>query len=120
MLQIPKNINVEISDLDKFGILTQKLEDITAILSDAQTAGDNAIQALGGVDTRAGKAVSDKMVSIDEVEFEKIKVSVANFASSLQKIHNVYNEAEDDFVNAISRVGSDNTNPFSGFTMETK
>ena len=97
------DINVEISSLRQAAnTILQNLEEIHKDLDKAKTAGNNALNALGGSGTPAGGAVNNKMITINTEEFEKTETSIKNFLESITNVSNTYQSAEDDFVSAIN------------------
>lgn len=97
------DINVEISSLKQAAnTILENMEEIHKDLEKAKTAGDNALNALGGAGTPAGGAFNNKMIAINIEEFEKTETSIKNFLESITNVSNTYQSAEDDLVSAIN------------------
>ena len=97
------DVNVNIEGL---GTAASSIEGIfTAIdnaLKAAETAGENAIAAVGGTGTRVGAAINDSFVGVNTTEFQKARNSVQNMLGNVGQVHTVYQQEEDDIVNAIN------------------
>jgi len=84
--------------------LGTKLEDLAKIISNAETAGNDAVTAAGGETTAVGAAIKTSLKTVTDGQLSQISTVVSNMKDAVNKVSTTYQTEAEDFLAAIKRL----------------